>query len=161
MQTGKSDFLPLVLIDPPGTNYWQGWESHVRQNLLKPGLISAEDLHLYTITDRIDVACEAITSFYRMFHSSRYVEGRLVIRLNSELTDLEVEQLNQDFGDILLRGRIEKTGPLPPEIGSETAHLPRIALYFNQRNLGRLYQMLRAISQLRLDTAATQHPEQK
>jgi len=161
MQTGKSDFLPLVLIDPPGVNYWNGWESHVRQNLLKPGLISAEDLHLYTITDRIDVACEAITSFYRMFHSSRYVQGRLVIRLNSELTDLEIEQLNQDFGDILLRGRIEKTGPLPPEIGSTTEHLPRIALYFNQRNLGRLYQMLRVISQLRLDMPATQHPEQK
>ncbi len=161
MQTGKTDFLPLVLIDPPGVNYWQGWETHIRDHLLKPGLISAEDLQLYTITDQIDVACEAITSFYRMFHSSRYVEGRLVIRLNSEPSDLEVEQLNQEFSDILLRGRIEKIQALPPEIGSETEHLPRIALFFNQRNFGRLYQMLRAINQLEPDAPATHHPEQK
>lgn len=161
MQTGKSDFLPLVLIDPPGNNYWQGWETHIRDHLLKPGLISAEDLHLYTITDQIDVACEAITSFYRMFHSSRYVDGQLVIRLKSELMDAEVERLNQEFGDILLRGRIEKIQALPPEIGSETEQLPRIALYFNQRNFGRLYQMLRTINQLGPDAPATHHPEQK
>lgn len=161
MQTGKSDFLPLVLIDPPGVTYWQGWESHIREHLLKPGLISAEDLHLYTVTDQIDVACEAITRFYRMFHSSRYVGERLILRLNSELSDADVEYLNQNFSDILLRGQIEKITALPPEIGGPTEHLPRLGLYFNQRDLGRLYQMLRVISQLGVDAPETQHPEQK
>lgn len=161
MQTGKSDLLPLVLIDPPGTDYWQGWEWHVREHLLKAGLISADDLHLFTITDRVDVACEAISSFYRVFHSSRYVGDRLVMRLNSELSDTDVEYLNQNFSDILLQGRIEKTKALPPEIGGKTEALPRLAMFFNQRDLGRLYQMIRVINQLGVDAPETKHPEQK
>jgi uncharacterized protein (TIGR00730 family) len=161
MQTGKSDLLPLVLVDPPGTNYWRGWEWHVREHLLKPGLISPNDLHLFTITDRVDVACEAISSFYRVFHSSRYVGDRLVMRLNSDLSDQDVEYLNQNFSDILLHGRIEKTKALPPEVGSETESLPRLMMAFNQRDLGRLYQMIRVINQLGVDAPATKHPEQK
>jgi hypothetical protein len=161
MQTGKSDLLPLVLIDPPGIDYWQGWESHVREHLLKPGLISADDLHLYTITDRVDVACETISSFYRVFHSSRYVGDRLVIRLNSELSDADVEYLNQNFSDILIKGRIEKTTALPQEGGGETERLPRLIMYFNQRDLGRLYQMLRVINQLGINAPEASHPEQK
>jgi uncharacterized protein (TIGR00730 family) len=161
MQTGKSDLLPLVLIDPPGNDYWQGWESHVREHLLKPGLISPDDLHLYTITDRLDVACEAISSFYRVFHSSRYVGDRLVLHLNSELSDADVDYLNQNFSDILVQGRIEKTAALPQESGGETERLPRLMMHFNQRDLGRLYQMLRVINQLGIDAPETSHPEQK
>lgn len=161
MQTGKSDLLPLVLIDPPGNDYWQGWESHVREHLLKPGLISPDDLHLYTITDRVDVACEAISSFYRVFHSSRYVGNRLVLYLKSELSAEDVDYLNQNFSDILVQGRIEKTAAFPQEKGSETERLPRLVMHFNQRDLGRLYQMLRVINQLGIDAPETSHPEQK
>jgi uncharacterized protein (TIGR00730 family) len=162
MQTGKTDLLPLVLIDPPGTDYWQGWESHMREYLLKPGLISPDDLHLYTITSRVDVACEAISSFYRMFHSSRYVDDLLVIRLNSELSDADVEYLNQNFSDILLRGQIEKSSALPQEMGRDkTDQLPRLVMYFNQRDLGRLYQLLRVVNQLGVDAPEASHPEQK
>ncbi|MBF2000565.1 MAG: LOG family protein [Synechococcales cyanobacterium C42_A2020_086] len=161
MQTGKTGLLPLVLIDPPGNDYWQGWETHVREHLLKPGLISADDLHLYTITDRVDVACEAIASFYRVFHSSRYVGDRLVLRLNTELSDAEVDYLNEQFSDILVQGRIEKTKALPQEAGGETAQLPRLIMHFNQRDLGRLYQMIRVINQLEQDAPASKHPEQK
>lgn len=161
MQTGKSALLPLVLIDPPGTQYWRGWEWHMQEHLLKAGLISAEDLHLFTITDRVDVACEAIASFYRVFHSSRYVGDRMVMRLNSELSDADVEYLNQNFSDILLQGQIEKTKALPQELGSEADALPRLVMHFNQRNLGRLYQMIRVINQLGINTPEAQHPEQK
>jgi uncharacterized protein (TIGR00730 family) len=161
MQTGKSDLLPLVLVDPPGTDYWRGWESYLKEHLLKAKLISPDDLYLYTITDRVDVACEAITSFYRVFHSSRYVGDQLVIRLNTELSDADVEYLNQNFSDLLVRGRIEKSGALPPELKSETAKLPRLVMHFNQRDLGRLYQMLRVINQLGRTAPETTHPEQK
>jgi hypothetical protein len=89
------------------------------------------------------------------------VGNRLVIRLNSELSDADVEYLNQNFSDILIQGRIEKTNALPQEVGSETEHLPRLVMYFNQRDLGRLYQMLRVINQLGLNSPETSHPEQK
>lgn len=161
MQTGKADLLPLVLIDDPGGDYWQSWDAHLRNNLLKHGLISEDDLHLYTVTDRVDVACEAIVSFYRVFHSSRYVGERLVIRLNSELSDADVEYLNQNFSDLLISGRIEKSSALPEEYRGEAAHLPRLVMHFNQRDHGRLYQMIRIINQLGQDKPESKHPEQK
>lgn len=162
MQTGKSDLLPLVLIDPPGGDYWPNWQAHLQDNLLSAGLISPEDLHLYTITDQIDVACEAIAGFYRMFHSSRYVGEQLIIRLNSELSDTDVESLNQNFSDLLVQGKIVKSQALPQELGDETTfELPRLSLHFNQRNLGRLYQMIRAINQLGTNAPEAAHPEQK
>lgn len=161
MQTGKADLLPLVLIDKPGSDYWHNWDSHLRNNLLSRGLISADDLHLYTITDRLDEACETIASFYRVFHSSRYVGEHLILRLNTDLSDQDVELLNQDFSDLLIDGRIEKTKILPEEFGGDTAHLPRLKLHFNQRDHGRLYQMIRQINQLGRETPASTHPEQK
>ena len=99
--------------------------------------------------------------FYLVYHSSRYVGDRLVIRLKSDLSDAEVAQLNADFSDILVRGRIEKSLALPQEAQDEIG-LPRLILYFNQRDLGRLYQMIAAINQMGTPTATeTAHPELK
>lgn len=161
MQTGKSDLLPLVLIDKPGGDYWQNWDAHLRTNLLKSGLISPDDLSLYTITDRVDVACETIASFYRVFHSSRYVGELLVLRLNSELSDDSIESLNQNFGDLLISGKIEQTKALPEEFGGEASHLPRLVMHFNQRDHGRLYEMIRLINWMGQDAPEAKHPEQK
>jgi len=161
MQTGKSGFLPVVLIDSPGGDYWKSWDTYLRDHFLSAGLISEPDLHLYTITDRVDVACEAIASFYRVFHSSRYVGEQLVLRLNLELSDEDVESLNQNFRDLMVKGKISKSMALPRETSDDTADLPRLILHFNQRDLGRLYQMIGAINQLRRNAPEATHPEQK
>jgi uncharacterized protein (TIGR00730 family) len=161
MQTGKSGFIPVVLIDSPGGDYWKSWDRYLRDHFLNAGLISEADLHLYTITDQVDVACEAIASFYRVFHSSRYVGDQLVMRLNLELSDVDVEYLNQNFSDLLVKGQISKTQALPQESSDGTADLPRITLHFNRRDLGRLYQMIGVINQLKRDAPEATHPEHK
>ncbi|MGG6293528.1 LOG family protein [Leptolyngbya sp. AN02str] len=162
MQTGKSALVPLVLVDAPGGDYWQTWEAYIRGQLLKQGLIHSADLNLYTITDRVDVACEAIASFYRVYHSSRYVGKQLVLRLNCDLSDADLEYLNDNFSEMLVQGRIVKSKALPQENEPEIAHLPRLVLEFNQRDLGLLYQMIRVINKLlEADTPETTHPEQK
>jgi uncharacterized protein (TIGR00730 family) len=162
-QTGKSAPVPLVLIDKPGGNYWHDWNDYIHKQLLERGFISPEDPSLYTITDRIDVACEAIASFYRVFHSCRYVGNRLVLRLNSELSDEDVEILNQDFSDILLKGRIEKSHALPQEAQDVTVGMSRLILHFNQRDLGRLYQLIATINRMGSTprTEEVTHPERK
>lgn len=159
-QTGKFGPVPLVLIDRPGGCYWHDWSAYIDKNLLKAGLVSKDDSSLYTITDNLDVACNAITDFYQVYHSSRYVKEKLVIRLKTELSDEQVEQLNTDFSDILVKGRIEKSIALPQEAQDETADLPRLVLYFNQRDLGRLYQAIATINQMGKPTTAP-HPELK
>jgi uncharacterized protein (TIGR00730 family) len=161
VQTGKSDFLPLVLIDKPGGDYWQSWYDYIYKHLLQQGLISSDDFSLFTITDRLDVACDAIAGFYRVFHSNRYVKGQLVLHLKTELLDQSVDLLNQDFSDILLKGKIEKGIALVGEGETEMVSMPCLRLYFDQRNFGRLYQMLNQINQLAPASPAAAHPEQK
>ncbi|MBW4555538.1 MAG: LOG family protein [Trichormus sp. ATA11-4-KO1] len=161
-QTGKFGPVPVVLIDHPGGDYWWSWSKYIDQQLVQKGLVSPEDPSLYTVTDNLEVACNAITGFYRVYHSSRYVGEQLVIRLSSELSDAEVEKLNANFSDILVKGRIEKSQTLPQENNDETVELPRLVLYFNQRDLGRLYQMIAAINQMGTPSVEEKaHPERK
>ncbi|HLO51221.1 MAG TPA: LOG family protein [Kamptonema sp.] len=161
IQTGKFGPAPVVLIDCPGGDYWHDWNAFIHKQMMRRGLISKDDTSLYTITDNVEVACDAIASFYRVYHSSRYVEDRLVIRLKSELSDSNVAQLNADFSDILFKGKIEKSQALPAEVGDETFDLPRLVLYFTQRDLGRLYQLIAFINQLGAGSPAAAHPEEK
>ncbi|NDJ19190.1 LOG family protein [Myxacorys almedinensis] len=161
-QTGKAAPVPLVLIDKPGGNYWHDWAEYIDKQLLKRGLISPDDPSLYTLTDDLQVASDAISSFYQVYHSSRYVGAHLVMRLKSELSDAAVEELNDRFSDILVKGRIEKTRALSEEKQDETVDLPRLMLYFNQRDLGRLYQLIRAINVLGTPSVEdSAHPERK
>ncbi len=160
-QTGKFGPVPLVLIDRPGGDYWRAWSEYIHEHLVQKGLISLEDPSLYTVTDNLNVACDAITGFYQVYHSSRYVGDKLVIRLKSGLSDAGIEQLNADFSDILVTGRIEKSQALPQEAQDETVELPRLVLCFNQRDLGRLYQLIATINELGTPTPAAAHPERK
>ncbi len=87
---------------------------------------------------------------------------QFVIRLNSELKDEDVDRLNDEFADILVKGRIEKSKAFPQEAGDETFDLPRLALYFNQRDFGRLYQLIAAINRLGTPSPElAEHPERK
>ncbi len=161
IQTGKFGPSPLVLVDRPGGDYWQEWEKFSKDQLLLKGLISPNDHCLYTITDQIDVACRAIADFYSVFHSSRYVGPLLVLRLKVELTEADVAALNLAFGDILVAGAIEKTAVLPEEFADETVALPRLKLHYDQRNTGRLYQLIAEINRLGGVRLPVAHPEQK
>lgn len=147
-QNGRFGPAPIVLIDPPGSHYWQEWNAYITKNLAQRGLIGPEDSSLYTITDNVDEACKAIAGFYQVYHSSGYVNDRLVLRLKCELSDQNVEQLNADFSDILLSGQITKSAALPAEPGDETEHLPSLVLHFNRRDIGRLYQLIACINKL-------------
>lgn len=160
-QTGKYGPAPILLIDSPGSDYWQDWDAYIRKHLHSRSLINPADTSLYTITDDLDVACEAITNFYRVYHSSRYVDEQLVLRLRCELQDAALERLNAEFSDILVEGRIVKGAALKEELADETAALPRLLLYFNRRDVGRLYQLIRQINQLGCLAPESAHPEQK
>ncbi|MBE9127592.1 MULTISPECIES: LOG family protein [unclassified Coleofasciculus] len=160
-QTGRLEPVPLVLIDRPGGSYWKDWDAYIRKHLIKNGLVSPEDTSLYTITDNVDVAYEAIHNFYRVYHSSRYVGDRFVLRLKSEISDADVEQLNAEFSDLLVKGQIEKSKALPEELPDETAELPRLIFYFNRRDSGRLYQLLGVINQIGAACVEATHPERK
>lgn len=151
VQTGKSHLVPIVFVHPPGSDFWSDWDAYVREHLLGRGLISAEDLSLYRITDDLQSACDEITGFYRRYHSMRYVKDELVVRLEAPLLAEEIEALNDEFSDLVLGGRIEATGPLPPEADDlPIAHLPRLKFRFARRRYGRLREFVDALNRLPL-----------
>ncbi len=143
MQTGKSQLMPLVLMDRPGGTYWKTWDRTVRDHLLRDKLISPEDLNLYQITGNVDDAVKIITGFYRNFQSSRFVKDLLVIRLKSVPSAGTLAALNRDFADILQGAPIKPIKPTPEEIeDKDNLDLARIAFGFNRRDYGRLRQLI-------------------
>lgn len=142
MQTGKSQLMPLVLIDRPGGTYWKTWDKHIREHLLRDQLISPDDLNLYHITDNSDEAVKIITRFYRNFVSSRFVKDLFVVRLKHAPTASAIEAMNEDFGDIIVGPKIQKIEATPEEVeDDDNVALPRIAFGFNRRDYGRLRQL--------------------
>src|SRR5260221_7148493 len=143
MQTGKSQLMPLVLVDRPGGTYWKTWDKHIREHLLRDELISPDDLNLYQITDDTDQAVKIITRFYRNFHSSRFVKDLFVIRLKHAPSTSAIEAMNEDFADIINGEQIRVIEPMPEErADADALDLPRIAFGFNRRDYGRLRQLI-------------------
>jgi len=149
MQTGKSQLMPLVLVDKPGGTYWKTWDKQVREHLLRDQLISPDDLHLYRITDNTDEAVKIITRFYRNFHSTRFVKELLVIRLHHAPTETAIEAMNEDFADINPGPPIKRIEPTPEELqDNDQLGLQRIAFGFNRRDYGRLRQLIDVLNNL-------------
>jgi len=136
-----------VFLDEPRGTYWKTWKRYVEDHLLRQGLISPDDMALFLVTDDVEQAVNEIRGFYRVYHSSRYVGDRFVVRLNLMLPAELVARLNTDFADILEEGAFEVAGALPEEDGEpETAHLPRLIFRFNRMRFGRLRMMIDEIN---------------
>lgn len=144
MQTGKSNIVPLVLIEGHDGHYWQAWEHYIQNNLLAKGMISAEDQNLYYRAPGVEQAVDHILRFYRRYHSSRYVKDTLVIRLLTPLTDPQIHHLNQEFQPLIKEGHIQATKPLFDE--NDHLGLPRIAFEHNRKHFGLLRAMIDRIN---------------
>ncbi len=148
LQTGKRYPLPLVLIDAPGGTYWSGWLKFFEDELLAQGYISASDFSIFDCVSSVDESVERINHFYRRYHSMRYVDKKLVIRLSSPIDPQAVRELKERFSKILLpKGDIYLSEPLPAEADEpEITNLQRLVLDFNHRNFVRLRSLIDAIN---------------
>ena len=146
-QTGKSQIVPVLLVDLPGRGYWKDWESFIRKRMLSQGFISEEDLNFFKIVEDVETVIEEIRRYYSNYHSYRFVGRDLVIRMLRPPSPMLVESLNRDFPDILTERAVRSTEPLPEEADDpETLSLPRLLVPFNRRYFGRLRQMIDVIN---------------
>ena len=148
VQTGKRDPLPLILVDEPGGEYWSRWFHFFQEELLPQGYITTTDFNLFERVDSVDDVIDRINRFYNRFHSLRYVDRQLVIRLASGISEEAVRELNELFPDILANGGgISLSGPLPAEEDEpELADLPRLVVDFNRKDFGRLRGFIDAVN---------------
>jgi hypothetical protein len=152
IQTGKTSPKPLILIDD-NDGYWERFFEFVKESLLVKGFISGEDFSLFTITKDENEAVEVIDTFYRVYHSMRFINHRLVIRLNSALSDANIATLEEEFPELLVNGeRIHCCGPFPEELDEpDLAPLPRISLFFDHHHYGLLMAFINRINTFRND----------
>jgi len=146
-QTGKTDPLPIVFLDIPGGDYWTSFERHVEEQLLRRGLIGADDRQLYHVAEDIEDAAQTILRFYSNYHSTRYVGEQTVVRHTEPVTEELVARLNDEYSDILVRDTIRTSGPLPEEANEpEIAHLNRLVMRFDRRSYGRFRSFIDAVN---------------
>lgn len=147
VQTGKSHLFPIVMVDEPGGDYWRRWDAFIHDCLYKRGLISPSDRSLYRITDSVEEAVREMTSFYRVYHSMRYVKGELVLRLRQAPKSDLVSRWSADFSDIIERGEMVVSGALPQEVNEPNLRdLPRLRLWFDRKSHGRLRELIDRIN---------------
>lgn len=147
IQTGKTSPKPLVLIDD-NDGYWDRWFEFIKTCILGKGFISAEDFSIFTITRDEDEAISIIEEFYRTYHSLRFIEERLIIRLSKELSLDQIEELENEFPELRLPGtRITQCPPLPEEADEpDLLNLPRISLQFDHKHYGLLMAFIRRLN---------------
>ncbi|MGA0241560.1 MAG: LOG family protein [Candidatus Marinamargulisbacteria bacterium] len=147
IQTGKSLPRPIILMQRPGDDYWPTWVSFFSDVMLRDGYISPDDMDLFSICESNDEAVDIITSFYRVYHSLRYVRDHAVIRLNNAISDANIKTLNDHFSDIVTEGDIHACEPFPDEVATrDQLKKFRISFKFNKINFGRLVSMVRMIN---------------
>lgn len=148
LQTGKQTPLPVVMVESPETDYFKELVRFIEDRILANGLISEQDRALYRVVQSPQEACDEVLRFYRVYHSSRYVREKLFIRLEREITDEEIDSLNEGFADILRSGEITRAKPLPEDVGTDLHRPGRIELDFNRRDFGRLRRLIDALNDL-------------
>ncbi|MCM3779165.1 LOG family protein [Microbacterium hydrocarbonoxydans] len=148
-QTGKAEPTPIVLLDEKGGTFWDGLRRFIDETLEPTGVISQGDFDRVVVTDSVDAAVAEIAGFWRNYDSLRWIGDTLVLRLRAEPTDAEIDDLNDRFGGMLSRGRIERTSPRSPEVADDDVlQLPRLALHLDQRQVGNLFRLIGAINSL-------------
>jgi uncharacterized protein (TIGR00730 family) len=148
LQTGKAPPMPFLLMERPGEDYWHNYDAFVREQLLARGLISPEDLSLYKIVESPREGVDFIKSYYSTYHSLRHVRGKLVVRLERELSDENVEELNETFADIVTKGKIEKAKPFPDESNEPDLQAKSRLAFSYTASPSRLHEMILAINRM-------------
>ncbi len=105
------------------------------------------DRSLYFITDSCEDATAHIMRFYANYHSIRYVGDNLVLRLLHSPTDAQLADLNDRFGHLVARGRIERSKPFDIERRHDDhVELPRLRFVFRGHRSGDLRALIDAVN---------------
>jgi uncharacterized protein (TIGR00730 family) len=150
VQTGKRNPVPILLVEEPRCSYWSQLIKAFQEELLARGYIGPSDLAFFERVCSVDAALEKIQHFYSRYHSMRYIDGRLVIRLRSPLSDHGIQNLRDQFGDIIVPG-----GGIVPSLAlgvevdeADVVHLPRLVMDFNRKDFARLRELIDSINDL-------------
>jgi uncharacterized protein (TIGR00730 family) len=147
-QTGKCMPRPIILLDHKEDSYWDRWMDFISSMIVEQGFANKSDISLVYRAHSAQQAIDHIISYYKVFHSLRYIGDLTVLRLTKTLPSDLVKDLNAEFQDIIVKGTLHSTPPHKQEIqNKEFIELPRLSLYFDKVGYGRLNQLILAINE--------------
>ena len=152
VQTGKAAPRPIVFVDLADGGFWKPLLDFMGKKLVQEGMVSANDHFIYQVAHSAQEAVDIIRRFYRVYHSLRYVDGKLVMRLTQPLPEKLVAELSKEFKDILVDGEILQSAALPEEENEQGDEpdlkaLSRLVMHFNRHDFGRLTQLIHKINE--------------
>ena len=149
VQTGKSDLHPIVLMESEESGYWSSILPVLQRVLVEGGYVSPSDPHLLSVHGDAKSAADELVHFYANYHSQRYVDGLLVLRLQRAPDEETLLELNEEFADIIAGEPMKVIEPTPAEVADADAlDLDRLAFRFDRRSFGRLRQLVDRLNDL-------------
>lgn len=148
LQTGKTYPAPVVLLDEPGGTYWQAFLDFIDKQLVGEAMVSAVDMNLVKLTDSVEDAVDTITDFFKNYHSMRFVGNELIMRLHRPIPSQDLEDINNDFADIVASGQIESVAAHEREVqDGDFVDMARIGFHFNRKDWGRLHLLIARLNE--------------
>lgn len=147
MQTGKCTIFPVVLLDPPGETFWARWMRFASKELLADKLISPEDMSLLYVSKSAEDAYGYIARFYSRFHSYYFDGKKVVIRLNTEVSEELLNWMRADYADIMPLGDlVQRLGGDDSDPESKLSQLPRLSFTFRSGAYARLKELIDVVN---------------
>ena len=141
VQTGKAKPRPIVLVDPPGSRFWESTLDLLKRNMADRNLVSPDDLLLMRHFHDADEAVGEICGFYSNYHSSRFLKDRFIIRLRKKVTAPQLKRLDREFKGILTKGAFEVMKDFK-EDDEQDPKLCRVVFYFDRSSFSRLRMLV-------------------
>lgn len=147
-QTAKSVPVPIVFLEIPGDPFWSPLMKTMEPLLLAHGLISESDTSLYKITDSVDEAVSEVLGFYNNYHSIRFVNNRLYMRIHRPLPDADIAALSRQLGHISEDGLFTQGSATDEELrDNDVPHLTRLSLNYIAKGFADLRPLIDAVNQ--------------
>ncbi len=148
LQTGKSNLFPVVFVEPKGVGFWEAFVKFLEKEVLSRGYISPSDSALYKICNTAESALNEIDTFYRVYHSMRFVKDRVVFRLKKKPSPAVMKQMQEKFAALSLEGDFKLTGPLEEEGNEpELEKYPRLVFKADRKDVASLRRLIDFINE--------------
>ena len=100
LHTGKSDPVPVVLVDRPGGTFWSGWHDFMAREVLDGGYLSQGDDVSYFLCDSIEAAVREITTFYSNYRGCVTGQGEALVEVRVAPSPAQFARLTTRFAPL-------------------------------------------------------------
>src|SRR5690606_4479328 len=109
--------------------------------------LHAQDVFALQPAAGVVVAVAEIARFYGNYHSSRWLQGEYILRMNHPLNDAALGRLHEEYADLCLHGGFTQHSCCQSgQDDAELSGLPRLVFTFNARDHGRLRELVDLIN---------------